>query len=321
MSGLHIEQPGPRATIQDLGRLGYQHHGLSPGGAADLRSFRWANRLLDNDANAACLEVTLGGLTATATQPLILALTGADCRGTVNGAAIQHWGVFRMAKGDQLRLDRPEAGLLTYLAVAGGWQTRLFCGSRSCVVREGLAGLGQVAAGTELPARTPDSDRDIHPYLHRTVPAHLRPNLHSDAALPLIPGPEYDTFSAIDQARLLGARYTISGRSDRMAYRLEGPALASRGGITSRGITCGAVQVPGDGKPMVLLNDRQTIGGYPVVGTVPRLDCGRLAQKCPEQPVTFALADVANCQAERMLFERLIDMTTWSSTGAPIRKA
>lgn len=321
MTGLLVSRPGPRTTVQDLGRSGYQHQGLSPGGAADLRSFRWANHLLDNPANAACLEITLGGFMATARQPLLLAITGADCRGTVNGTPIPHWGVFLMEAGDELQLSAPPSGLLTYLAVAGGWQTRVFCGSRSCVSREGLAELGMLTAGTLVPALEAPPDIDSHAARKRRVPLPFRHNPEPDAPLKLIPGPEYLSFSHIDRARLLAACYTVGHQSDRMAYRLDGPALRSAGGITSKGVSCGTVQVPGDGKPMVLLNDRQTIGGYPIIGTVARLDCGRLAQKRPGEPVGFQWADVADCQSERLLFERQLNMTIWTDTGPPAGEA
>lgn len=317
MTALLVTKPGPRTTVQDLGRSGYQHQGLSPGGAADLRAYRWANHLLGNPANAACLEITLGGLTATARQPLLLALTGADCGGTVNGRPVPHWGVFLMEAGDSLQLGTPPSGLLTYLAVAGGWQTRVFCGSRSCVSREGLAELGVLTAGTALPALDIPTDLDINACLRRWVPSQLQKSSADEAPLRLIPGPEYHTFSHLDRARFLTGRYTVGHHSDRMAYRLDGPALHSAGGITSKGVSCGTVQVPGDGKPMVLLNDRQTIGGYPIIGTVTRLDCGRLAQKRPGEPVGFQWADVADCQSERLLFERQLSMTIWTSRGYP----
>ncbi|MFC4260457.1 biotin-dependent carboxyltransferase family protein [Marinobacter lacisalsi] len=313
MTALMVTKSGPRTTVQDLGRSGYQHQGLSPGGAADLRSFRWANHLLGNGTNAACLEITLGGFTATARQPLFLAITGADCQGTVNGKPIPHWGVFFIEAGDELELSTPSSGLLTYLAVVGGWQTRAFCGSRSCVSREGLTDLGVLAAETALPAMETPADLDMDACLKREVPAQVRCELESNAPLKLIPGPEYPTFSNLDRARFLSACYTVGHQSDRMAYRLDGPALQSAGGIVSKGVTCGTVQVPGDGKPMVLLNDRQTIGGYPIIGTVARLDCGRLAQKRPGEPVEFQWADVADCQSERLLFEQQFNMTPWAS--------
>lgn len=316
MTGLTVTQSGPRTTVQDLGRSGYQHQGLSPGGAADLRAFRWANHLLDNPHNAACLEITFGSFAATADQPLLLALTGADCQAVVNGEPIRHWGVFWMNPGDRLQLGPPRTGLLTYLAVAGGWRTTVFCGSRSCVVREGLTGLGPVESDTTLPAEILPPERDTESCLRRRVPEKLRADPQSEAPLKLMPGPELGEFHHSDIARFIHGDYCINQQSDRMGYRLDGPALPSSGGVTSRGVCCGTVQVPGDGKPMVLLNDRQTIGGYPVLGTVPRLDCGRLAQKRPGETLRFRWSDVASCQSERLLFERLLATSEWRVDGS-----
>lgn len=313
MDGLRIDNPGPRSTVQDLGRRGYQHKGLSPGGAADLNSYRWANQLLDNDANEACLEITFGGFIATATAPLLLALTGADCEASVNDRPLRPWGCFFMASGDRLHLRRPATGLLSYLAVAGGWQTRQFCGSRSAVAREGLTGLGFLSKGEMLPIAEPVSENTLPAYLDRTVPKHLIPDMDSDAPFRVMPGPEQALFSHIDLTRFIHGQYCIGQQSDRMGYRLEGPPLNSPGGITSRAVCCGTVQVPGDGNPMVLLNDRQTIGGFPVLGVLPALECSRLAQKRPGQRLSFRWADIADCQSERLLFERLHHQMLWSA--------
>lgn len=315
MSGLIVEQPGPRTTVQDTGRTGFQHQGLSPGGAADLRCFRWANHLLDNPADAACLEITLGGFAAEAGAPLTLALTGADCRATLNGTRIGNWCVFAMAPGDRLQLQAPASGLLTYLAVAGGWQTRSFCGSRSAVVRERLSGLGAIGPGDTIPASRTALSAVPDALLRRSLPAEFQPALASRRPLKLIPGPDLETFDAMDAARFIHARYRISQQSDRMGYRLEGPGLRSPGGVTSRGVNCGTVQVPGDGQPMVMLNDRQTIGGYPVIGTVPALECSRLAQFRPGEDVCFSWSNVAECQGERMVFDQQMRTLGWTTDG------
>lgn len=316
MGGLTVITPGPRTTVQDTGRQGYQHLGLSPGGAADLRAFRWANHLLGNAPDAACLEITFGGFQGTTDQPLVLALTGADCRATVNGAPVGNWRTFAMVPGDRLTLSAPRKGLLSYLAVSGGWQTRSFCGSRSCVAREGLSDLGLLSSGDVLPAADTPTGAAPDGLLYRQVPDSLKPELAPDTALKVMPGPETDAFQPSDRARFIHGRYTIGEQSDRMGYRLDGPALPSTGGVTSRGVCCGTVQIPGDGKPMVLLNDRQTIGGYPVLGTLPRLDCSRLAQKRPGEPVRFRWSDVAECQAEYLLFQRLLDTSEWHHDGS-----
>nr|WP_282450824.1 biotin-dependent carboxyltransferase family protein [Marinobacter bryozoorum] len=319
---MHIEHPGPRATVQDGGRTGFQHQGLSPGGAADLRAWRWANHLLDNPSDAACLEITLGGLSAVAETRLLLAISGAPCSPSVNGTPVPDWGTLFMEPGDRLQLKTPTSELLTYLAVVGGWQTRKFLGSRSAVAREGLDNLGVLRQGDLLPSPPgPDQEACDELLLRQVPPSFRAPLANSADALKLIPGPDHALFDTMDLARLVQSEYQVTSQSDRMGYRLDGPALRPPGGITSRGVTCGTVQVPGDGKPMVLLNDRQTIGGYPVPATVPRLDCSRLAQCRPGDSVRFRWADVAECQAERMVFEEQLRSFTWSPEGHLLRRS
>ncbi len=321
MTGLRIEKPGPRTTVQDMGRFGYQHQGLSVGGAKDLRAWRWANHLLDNPTNAACLEVTWGGFSAIAESCLLMAVTGAADQVLLNDQSLPSWSVFLMRPGDHLQVSASAKGLLTYLAVAGGWQTREFLGSRSVVIREQLTDLGNVQAGVLIPAQPyPQDDQNESRLLRRVPPAH-RSLPQSEIVLKLMPGPDHHRFSRLDLARLVNSCYRVSGDSDSMGYRLDGPALDSPGGVTSRGVSCGTVQVPGNGKPIVLLNDCQTIGGYPVIGTVPRLDCSRLAQCSPGASVGFRWSDVAECQGERMVFEEQLRTWTWDEYGRLIRRS
>lgn len=134
--------------------------------------------------------------------------------------------------------------------------------------------------------------------------------------LRLVPGYQYPQFQRTDILRLITSAYTLSEQSDRMGFRLQGPAMASPPpGIISEGIAQGAVQIPGDGLPIVLLNDGQTIGGYPKPGVVPSLDCSALAQQLPGASIRFALTDLATVQNERRLFERHYQQTRWRRNG------
>ncbi len=314
MTGLHVLNPGPRTTVQDGGRTGYQHHGLAAGSAADLRAWRWANHMLDNPVNAACLEITLGGFTATAEGTMLMAITGAADPARLNGRPLPGWSVFLMQGGDRLEIPVASSGLLTYLAVVGGWQTRCFLGSRSAVVREQLTGLGAIKTDDRIPALPAEEPYANDLRLRRRLPTSHQPQ-PGEVRLKLVPGPDQHLFSRADLARLVQSPYQVTADSDRMGYRLDGTPLLSPGGVTSRGVNCGTVQIPGDGKPMVLLNDRQTMGGYPVIGTVPRLDCSRLAQCRPGERVWFCWSDVAECQGERMIFEEQMRTLEWNPEG------
>lgn len=304
VDGAKVLRTGPRALIQDEGRRGYQHQGLSVGGAADLDSFRWANALLANAHSEACLEITLGGLWIEAQRPLDLALTGADCRATVDGRNQAPWRRFRLAPGQTLRLKVPQAGLISYLAVAGGWQTPVFCGSRSVIVREQLPDLRPLAAGDSLPV----SDRPGCDLPDSDAPPAVIPDFYQSPVLRLLPGPQYEHFSQADRRTLVSSRWRIGPDSDRMGYRMQGPALISGpDGIISEGIAPGSIQVTGSGQPVVLLRDRQTIGGYPKIATLAAADCNRLAQCRPGETVSFRWADIDDCLNTLHARQQLLD--------------
>lgn len=305
-------QPGLRTTVQDNGRRHHQQHGLAVGGAADRHGFRWANKLVDNPPDAACLEILLGGFEACAEGSLWLAITGAEAELRINGEPMPLWTTHYLGKGDRITLGRPVSGMLNYIAVKEGWQTEPLFGSRSAVVREQFDRMkpldqnDRVAAGKQ-PKAAP---------VQRRVPVRHRPDYTLPLTLRLLPGYQFNEFSTEDRRRLLSNSYTIGARSDRMGYRLEGEALTSGpSGIISEGIALGSVQIPGDGQPIVLLDDRQTIGGYAKIGTVAAADCSQLVQRPPGARVSFALADIADIQAERMLAAGFFTETQWLDDG------
>lgn len=304
-SGARILRSGPRTLIQDAGRWGFQHQGLSVGGAADQHSFVWANALLGNQDSDACLEITLGGLWLQALVPLDLALTGADCRATADGEHLAPWQRFRLNSGQTLRLLAPERGLLSYLAVAGGWQTPAFCGSRSVVAREKLPGLAVLTAGDTLPVPARTSGRNTP----GSAPPAAIPDFGGPVTLGLLPGPQFEMFSQDDRRTLVNCPWRIQPESDRMGYRLQGPAMTSGpDGIVSEGIVPGAVQVTGSGQPVVMLRDRQTIGGYPKIATVAAVDCDRLAQCRPGETVRFRWTDIDTCLSALRRRQQLLDI-------------
>lgn len=311
MSYLEVIKPGVQSTVQDSGRKGYRHHGLATGGAADLFSYTWANKLLDNPRNAGCLEIVLGGFHGIARGPVQVALTGAHVVVRVNGAPVKLWQTLNLKDGDELVIGHSETNRFIYLAVTGGLKSAMQFESRSVVIREQLEGRAALTAGERLVPLEPE--RTVP---RRTVPEHCRRELAGDITLKLIPAYQYPKFQHKDIVRLTTNRYTVDNQSNRMGFRLNGPALASPPpGIISEGIACGSVQIPGDGNPIVLLNDCQTIGGYPKPGVVTALDCGRLAQQLPGAQVRFALTDVATAQNERRVFELHYLNTRWSQNG------
>jgi biotin-dependent carboxylase-like uncharacterized protein len=283
-----VVEAGPLATVQDLGRHGYQHLGVGVAGAADAASAALANRLVGNPADAACIEVTMGGLHVELRAAAVLALTGAVCATTVHGGPAVGFGApAALAARTRLALATPLDGLRTYLAVRGGIDVPRVLGSRSL---DTLGGVGppRLQPGDALPIGgdpgTP-IDTDVAPL----------PPLH--ATFRLWPGPRADWFAdALDH--LMAPGWTVGADSNRVGVRLEGAPLvrAHRGELASEPLVTGAVQVPHDGLPIVMLADHPVTGGYPVVAVVDPADVAMVAQARPGTTVRFVTARPARPQ-------------------------
>jgi len=285
-AGFLVKQPGPRTLILDIGRYGYHHLGMTTGGPADPLAFRWANRLCRNDQNTTALEV-VGGLVLESTITTQLAVCGAKTPLTINGRVRGLWRSHRVKPGDVVELGFATEGVSAYLAISGGFKITPSFGSTATVVREGIGGLNgnKLEVGDCLPCGSYENSEDNRCL---KLPKGYRPVYGHHAMLRVIPGYQQHDFSRYQQRRFFSHEYKISSRSDRMGCCLEGPEIRPNiDGILSEGICLGAIQVPPDGQPIILMNDRQTIGGYPKLGSVLSLDLGQLAQLKPGDTVYF----------------------------------
>lgn len=280
---LTVVRPGALTTVQDGGRLGVAHLGVPRAGALDADAARLANRLLGNGEDAAVLETTLTGVALRTSTALTVAVTGASAAVSVDGRPAP-WGVsLTLPAGALLDVSPATAGVRSYVGVAGGIAAPPVLGSRA---RDTLAGLGPapLAAGDVLgvgPSCGPPPAVDF------TVPAPAR----EVVVLRLGPGPRTDWFGTAGLDALAAARYVLSPSSNRVGARLSGPAVPRLrdGELESEGMVLGAVQVPPDGQPVVLLADHPTTGGYPVIGVVEPRDLPALAQARPGTAVRFVL--------------------------------
>jgi biotin-dependent carboxylase-like uncharacterized protein len=284
MSRLSIETSTPLCLLQDAGRFGVRHLGVTQGGALDWRSMSWANWLLGNRLDAPVIEITLGGFSVVAQEDCVLALGGADLGAQIDGEPLAPWRSFRLHKGQRLRFTQPLLGARAYLAAPGGFDAPEVLGSRSTVVREELGGLEGM--GRPLTQGHSLSYSGSSLMLLRELPADRRPDLDLAAPLDLVLGAQIGEFSGQSLFDAFNSVWTLDSRADRMGIRLLGAALEYQGKpMISEGIPLGAVQVPPDGQPIVLLNDRQTIGGYPRLGALTPLALARLAQCLPGSKV------------------------------------
>lgn len=302
-----VIQPGILSLIQDGGRLGKHRIGLTTGGALDKEAFQWANRLCGNDLGASALEIGFGGLTLEAQVDTTVVLTGAVSPFKINGKECAQWQTQTIQAGQRLEVGFSTQGTRAYLAVKGGFNIEASFDSTATVVREGIGGLAGSAlqAGDILPCDATSDTQGL-----RLSPKD-QPKYGDSAILRVILGYQQDHFSPAQQQLFFNSEYKVTDRADRMGFRLEGAAIkADIDGILSEGICHGAIQIPADGQPIVLMNDRQTIGGYPKIGSVIALDTGKLAQLRPGASIRFEAISVAEAHNLHCLAQARFDRIT-----------
>ncbi|MFT6220896.1 MAG: biotin-dependent carboxylase-like uncharacterized protein [Candidatus Endobugula sp.] len=294
---LRVLKAGFLSLIQDYGRYGYQHIGVTHGGPLDENAFLWANRLLGNHYNAPQIEVSYGAFSATFLEQTMVALCGADLSATLNEQAISPWQTYAVNVGDTLGFKAPVTGLRSYIAVKDGFAVAPQLSSCATVVRENLGGIHQ--DGTKL------SEGDVIPYvsqLHaliKRVPSSFTSVYPKKIMLRFMPNVSQTSAGERAIKTFTQHTYTVTPNIDRMGYRLSGEVIQTESsGIISQGISLGAIQVPKDGQPIVLMRDRQTMGGYPLLGCVSGLDMGKLAQSLPGTELSFVPISVEEAEAE-----------------------
>lgn len=302
-----VKAPGILSLLLDAGRFGQHEIGLTNGGPLDPTAFKWANRICGNSYNATAIEVSVGGLTLESQQDTQVALCGAELPLTINGKAADRWQTHAIKTGDKIAVGfGQEGGNRAYLAVQGGFQIKPQFNSSATVVREGVGGLHgkALAKGDVLPLA------EFQPQAILNLAAEHRPEYLTQVELRVVPGYQQPHFSQLKQRLFFSSEYTVGELCDRMGYRLEGVDVsADINGILSEGICTGAIQVPADGQPIVLMNDRQTIGGYPKIGSVLSLDLAKLAQLSPGDRVRFTAISIDDAHQALLLAQRRFDLT------------
>lgn len=277
--GFVVKSSGMLTLLQDLGRFGQANLGLTHGGPADKQAFLWANRLLQNSPNATALEVTIGGLKLEALVSTCVCVTGADMNFTINGQTKENWCSYKIQKGDVLQFGFATAGVKAYLAVAGGFCVDEQFGSASTVMREKIGGLCGDALKVDDVLPTAELTDKTTQKTKRYLSEVVQPTYSESITLRVVLGYQQESFARIEQMKFFTADYRVSKQWDRMGYRLEGqPIVSTQSSMLSEGIALGAIQIPPDGQPIILMNDRQTIGGYPKIGSVLSIDLAKLAQ-------------------------------------------
>lgn len=304
--GIRVLKPGMLTTIQDMGRYGYQSQGFSVAGVMDVRSFRIANLLLDNPENEAVIEFTLIGPTLEFTSATIIAITGGDFGPTLNGEPVPMYTALYINKGDILKFGSAKTGSHGYIAFSSYLKAATIMGSRCTNMKSSIGGY----KGRKLQA----DDLILFRIKRRYLPFFLSRTLdinefnQDHATLRVVMGPQDDLFSKQGIETFLNEEYTVTNEFDRMGCRLDGPFIAAKdkNDIISDGIAFGSIQVPAHGKPIIMLADRQTTGGYAKIATVASVDIPKLVQRKTDHKIRFQAITVQ--EAQQLLRQEQIEL-------------
>ena len=322
---LEIMRAGPLTSVQDRGRLGSQKFGVTVSGAMDEIGLRIGNMLVGNPQDAAALEISFLGPQIRILADVVLALTGAEMDADLDGRAAPWYQAFLARAGQILDVRHCVRGMRGYLAVGGGIDVAVRLGSRSTSLAAGFGGVeGRPLREGDIVAVGPIVGSPGR-WAGRSVPAIWRPVFASSQTMRVIWGPQDDAFTEAGRRTFLESAYEATSSSDRMGCRLEGPGIEHVGAadIISDWIPLGGIQVPGNGKPIILLADRQTTGGYTKIATVIGPDIPKLAQLRPGDRVRFQAIAAQDAQAIARGQERdlsrldatLTDLTLWNDGG------
>lgn len=302
MGTVKVIDGGALTTIQDLGRFGYLSCGVPQSGAMDSFAFSLGNIALGNPENYPGLECTVSGPVLEMQEDETLCITGGDLGATVNGDPCPMWRTVRVKKGSILRFQGLKSGCRTYICFKGGIRCPSVLGSASTFLKASMGGLD----GRELrPGDILSIEGGPAGYKELAVPHDLMAGIVSGREIRVIMGPRDDLFSPRAVDVFLRSQYRVGVQADRMGCRLSGPAVECGDALSvfSQGTPLGGIQIDGEGVPIVLLRDRQTVGGYPVIATVISVDVDLFAQLKPGDTVRFTpvgLPEAAALYKERL---------------------
>lgn len=289
IGSFEVLQPGVLTTIQDLGRYGFSQFGVPPSGALDPFSLRIGNLLVGNREEEACLEITLMGLKLKALREVVIAVTGGDLYPTLNGEPLEMWKTHLLIEGDLLEFKGVRRGCRAYLALNGGFDVPRVMESKSTYLSGKFGGYD----GRPLKRGDILYTLDVPTFLNRLglqFPKEDIPSFEGEAILKVILGPQDSHFTEKGIQTFSSSPYRVTPQCDRMGLRLDGPQIERRSdveeSIISEGMISGSIQVPGDGKPILILTELVT-GGYTKIATVISTDLPKVAQLKPGDWVRF----------------------------------
>ena len=294
--GVKFANGGFLTTVQDMGRIGFQESGMSVSGVMDPRSAALANILVGNDENEAVLEITLMGPMCQFTEDTIIAVTGGNLGPKLNGKDLPMYQAVRVKKGDNMSFAGMFGGSRAYVAFAGGLDIPVVMGSKSTNLKSKVGGYQgrKLGSGDEIGFTAPKTN------LPNMGQRKLTPDdfTATEQVIRVVLGPQDDCFTEKGLKTFLSETYTFTNESDRMGCRLEGEVIEHKNGgdIITDGIAFGAIQVPSHGKPIIMMADHQTTGGYTKIAAVISVDLPKVAQSRPGNKVRFQAVSVEEAQ-------------------------
>jgi antagonist of KipI len=314
---LVVSHAGFFTLVQDLGRIGFRRYGVSVGGALDPHALRIANLLVENDEGAAGLEITFGGFRGQFEDRRLVAWCGGSFDVRIGSELLPAGHVGAIEAGEELVINAPKNGCRAWVAISGGIDLPKVLDSRSTDIRAEFGGLdGRVLrAGDVIPLGPPPSGAvEVAGLLRKDrISAWCAPPIWTLTAkdsptLRFVRGREWDRFDDSAHENFINQAYTVSADSNRMGARLDGPLLwcPNAGDLISEAVAPGTVQVPPSAKPILLLRDCQTIGGYPKLAHVITVDLAAAAQLKQGDHVRFH--EISLAEAHRLLFRRERDL-------------
>ena len=297
MGVFEVINPGLFTTIQDEGRFSYQHSGINVSGVMDPFAHKVANILCgNNNINEAVLEITLMGPTLFFHDDAYISITGADLSPAINGIPVKTWESYSIKAGSTLSFDQIKSGIRAYVGIFGGMDIPVVMGSKSTYTKAKIGGYEgrQLQTGDKV-SYTETNFTSKKPM---QLPFNHIPVYEKDSLLRVVLGPQDDAFTGEGINTFLSSVYTVSHNSDRMGYRLDGSVIQhkDKADIISDGILMGGIQVPAEGKPIILMADRQTTGGYTKIAAVIYADLFKVAQAKPGDLLRFSGISIEEAQ-------------------------
>ncbi|WP_046174756.1 5-oxoprolinase subunit C family protein [Domibacillus indicus] len=313
---VQIIRPGLLATIQDLGRYGFQQYGVVVGGAMDSLSLRLANILVGNEEGEAAIEITMMGTSLQFKEDALISITGGNLSPVIDENPVPSWRPIFVRKDAILSFTGCKLGCRAYVAVAGGFSIPEVMNSKSTYMRGEIGGFKGRALreGDLIPLAEENSfSRKVKEAYQRKLKqsSFAAADWHvpferyvNRSVVRVLKGAEFEKFSDSSQKQFFEQEFHITPQSDRMGYRLSGASLQLKEPfeLLSEAVANGTIQVPGDGNPIVLLADRQTTGGYPRIGQIAAADLPVIAQMKPGDRIRFQ--EIPLYKAEQLYIER-----------------